>query len=284
MSHQGYQPLSTKDVVFVEGIEQSAALFKSDATLRVKDLLSKLEAICTASGQLSAAEVTMLFGHGISCELLRPGATDWEQGCLQFTLGFQSGGISAPKTATIEYPIPAPAAEAKPKAPIAAPKPIPAPEAVKAPEPKIPEPMTSGRSETIAATAPKAATNATAIPLPAPQNAVVASPSNTSSVVLDRSSVTALVDDTPELDLASFANVTAPGQSIEDELDLDNIDHSDVFSLMEAAADVTPLDDDFTFPEGLEGIEELNFDEAPVPKSISSPWDLEELDGMLMVK
>jgi hypothetical protein len=265
MSHQGYQPLSTKDVVFVEGIEQSAALFKSDATLRVKDLLSKLEAICTASGQLSAAEVAMLFGQGINCELLRPGATDWEQGCLQFTLGFQSGGISAPKTATIEYPIPAPAAE--PKAPIAAP----APKIVAAPTP-APTP------------APKTATISTAIPLPAPQNAVVASPTNTSSVVLDRSSVTALVDDTPELDLASFANVTAPGQSIEDELDLDNIDHSDVFSLMEAAADVTPLDDDFTFPEGLEGIEELNFDEAPVPKSISSPWDLEELDGMLMVK
>jgi hypothetical protein len=273
MSHQGYQPLSTKDVVFVEGIEQSAALFKSDATLRVKDLLSKLEAICTASGQLSAAEVTMLFGHGISCELLRPGATDWEQGCLQFTLGFQSGGISAPKTATIEYPIPAPAAAPAPKAPIAAPKPIPAPEAVKAPEPKIPEPMTSGRSETIAV--PKTATVETVIPLPAPQNAVVASPTNTSSVVLDRGG-----DDTPELDLASFANVTQPGKSIQDELELD---HSEVFSLMEQA-DVTPLDDDFTFPEGLEGMEELNFDEAPLPKSISSPWDLEELDGMLMVK
>jgi hypothetical protein len=271
MSHQGYQPLSTKDVVFVEGIEQSAVLFKSDATLRVKDLLSKLEAICTASGQLSAAEVTMLFGHGITCELLRPGATDWEQGCLQFTLGFQSGGISAPKTATIEYPIPAPAAEPTPKAPIAAP----APEPVKAPEPKIPEPIATAAPITTAA--PKTATTTNPIPLPAPQNAVVASRTNTSSVVLDRA-----VDDTPELDLDSFANVTAPDDAINDELD--HIDHSDVFSLMEEAADVTPLDDDFTFPEGLEGIEELNFDVVPTPKSISSPWDLEELDGMLTMK
>jgi hypothetical protein len=274
MSHQGYQPLSTKDVVFVEGIEQSAALFKSDATLRVKDLLSKLEAICTASGQLSAAEVTMLFGHGITCELLRPGATDWEQGCLQFTLGFQSGGISAPKTATIEYPIPAPAAEPTPKAPIAAPE----LKVVAAPAPE-PTPIA------IAAPAPKTTTIATAIPLPAPQNAVVASPSNTSSVVIDRSSVTApaLVDETPELDLASFSNVIELDAGTSDELDLE-IDHSDVFSLMEQVADVTPLDDDFTFPEGLEGIEELNFDAIPTPKSISSPWDLEELDGMLMVK
>jgi hypothetical protein len=276
MSHQGYQPLSTKDVVFVEGIEQSAALFKSDATLRVKDLLSKLEAICTASGQLSAAEVTMLFGHGITCELLRPGATDWEQGCLQFTLGFQSGGISAPKTATIEYPIPAPAAE--PKAPIAAP----APKIVAAPTPApTPEPTPAPTPESTPAPtpAPKTATISTAIPLPAPQNAVVASRTNTSSVVLDRA-----IDDTPELDLDSFANVTNPGQSIADELDLDNIDHSEVFSLMEQVGDVTPLDDDFTFPEGLEEIEELNFDAIPTPKSISSPWDLEELDGMLMVK
>jgi hypothetical protein len=263
---QGYQPLSTKDVVFVEGLEQSAALFKSDATLRVKDLLSKLEAICTASGQLSVAEVTLLFGGGINCELLCPGATDWQQGRLLFNLGFQSDGVTVPKTATIEYPIPA--ANPTPKAPIAAPE----PKVVTAPAPE-PTPIA------IAAPAPQTATIAPAIPLPAPQNAVVASPINTSSVVLDRA-----VDDTPELDLDSFANVTAPGASIEDELDLDNIDHSDVFSLMEEVADVTPLDDDFTFPEGLEGIEELNFDAIPTPKSISSPWDLEELDGMLMVK
>jgi hypothetical protein len=130
MSHQGYQPLSTKDVVFVEGLEQSAALFKSDATLRVKDLLSKIEAICTASGQLSPAEVSLLFGDGINCELLRPGATDWQQGRLLFNLGFQSAAapavepvaaivpkvvvaapvvVPAAKIATIEHPIPLPA-------------------------------------------------------------------------------------------------------------------------------------------------------------------------------
>jgi hypothetical protein len=282
MSHQGYQPLSTKDVVFVEGLAHSdAVLFKSDATLRVKDLLSKIEAICTASGQLSAAEVTLLFGHGIDCELLRPGATDWQQGCLQFSIGFQAE-VAAPPAAIPAGVLPTPsAAIAAP--PLPAPPPIaiktPAPEVAKVPAPiavKTPAPMVFDRPEAIAAPVPKAATVSPAIPLPAPQNAVVAAPSHTSTVVLNRP-----VDQTPELDLASFANVTRPGQPIQDELE---IDHSDVFSLMAAATDVTPLNDDFTFSEELEDIEALNFDPTPNPKSISSPWDLEELDGMLMIK
>ncbi len=299
MSHQGYQPLSTKDVVFVEGLEQSAALFKSDATLRVKDLLSKIEAICTASGQLSPEEVSMLFGHGINCELLRPGATDWQQGRLLFNLGFQSADVPAlesvaapvlePVAVPVLEPIAVPALKAitmtgrlttseHPIVPTPAAVVVPAPAAVVVPAPA-------------AAPAPPAATSEhPVISLPAPQNAVVASPSNTSSVVLDRSSVTApitatpdLADETPELDLASFANVIELHAGTSDEADLD-LDHSDVFSLMDQISDVTPLDDDFTFPEGLEGIEELNFDVIPTPKSISSPWDLEELDGMLMVK
>jgi hypothetical protein len=291
MSHQGYQPLSTKDVVFVEGLEQSAALFKSDATLRVKDLLSKIEAICTASGQLSPEEVSMLFGHGINCELLRPGATDWQQGRLLFNLGFQSADVAAlePIAVPVLEPIAVPVLKAitmtgrlttseHPIVPTPAAVVVPAPAAAPAPPAAT---MTDRRSETI---------EPPVISLPAPQNAVVASPSNTSSVVLDRSSVTTpiapapdLADETPELDLASFANVIELHAATSDEADLD-LDHSDVFSLMDQISDVTPLDDDFTFPEGLEGIEELNFDVLPTPKSISSPWDLEELDGMLMVK
>jgi hypothetical protein len=248
MSHQGYQALSTKDVVFVEGLENSASLFKTDATLRVKDLLTKIQAICTASGQLSAEEVSILFGAGINCEILRPGATDWASGKLQLNLGFQPGdrlkttetAVSMPsKTATIEHPTP-------PRNTIA---PIP----------------------TATATVDRASVRATIA-------------RSSISATLDRSSVVTPIkaDELPELDLASFTNATLhdDDDAIES---LEAIDHSDVFSLMEDP-DVTPLSDDFVFGEGLEGLEGLEFDAEPATKSISSPWDLEELDSMLMVK
>jgi hypothetical protein len=257
MSHQGYQALSTKDVVFVEGLENSASLFKTDATLRVKDLLTKIQTICAASGQLSAEEVSILFGAGINCEILRPGATDWASGKLQLNLGFQPGdrlkptetAVSTPsKTATIEHSVvkDRPAVIAPPRNTIA---PMP----------------------TATATIDRASVSATV-------------DRSSVSATLDRASVVTPLkaDDLPELDLASFTNAT-----LHDDDDamgsLEAIDHSDVFSLMEDP-DVTPLGDDFGFGEALEGLEGLEFDAEPVAKSISSPWDLEELDSMLMVK
>jgi hypothetical protein len=271
MSHQGYQALSTKDVVFVEGLENSASLFKTDATLRVKDLLTKIQAICAASGQLSAEEVSILFGAGINCEILRPGATDWASGKLQLNLGFQPGdrlkttetAIAIPsKTATIEHPI------APPRNTIA---PMPTATAAATATAKI------DRSS-VSATVDRSSVSATV-------------DRSSVSATLDRASVSATVDrasvatplkadDVPELDLASFTNAILPDDAIES---LEEIDHSDVFSLMEDP-DVTPLSDDFVFGEGLEGLEGLEFDAEPATKSISSPWDLEELDSMLMVK
>jgi hypothetical protein len=268
MSHQGYQALSTKDVVFVEGLENSASLFKTDATLRVKDLLTKIQAICAASGQLSAEEVSILFGAGINCEILRPGATDWASGKLQLNLGFQPGdrlkttetAIAIPsKTATIaHHPI------APPRNTIA---PMPTATA------KIDRSSVSASIDraSVSATVDRASVSATV------DRASV-------SATVDRSSVATplKVDDAPELDLASFTNATLhdDDDAIES---LEAIDHSDVFSLMEDP-DVTPLSDDFVFGEGLEGLEGLEFDAEPATKSISSPWDLEELDSMLMVK
>jgi KGK domain len=297
MSHQGYQPLSTKDVVFVEGLANSALLFKTDATLRVKDLLARVEAICASSDQLSAEEVQMLFGQGIACEVLRPGATDWQQGRLQFNIGFESG-IPAPKvpiamkTATIEHARTAT--------------------------------MTSGRSETIESAKTATIERPIATPIATPvvvppvvvppvaavpvvaATPVVAPPTATASVnraslvtpIVAPPSPVMVAEDLPELDLASFSNATDHeinrdnddinhGDINHGDMDHGDIDHSDVFSLMEAA-DVTPLGDDFSFSaglEGLEGLEALNFDaDEPPSKSISSPWDLEELDGMLMLK
>lgn len=282
MSHQGYQALSTKDVVFVEGLENSASLFKTDATLRVKDLLTKIQAICTASGQLSAEEVSILFGAGINCEILRPGATDWASGKLQLNLGFQPGdrlkttetAIAIPsKTATVEpHPI------VKDQPPVIAP-------------PR--NPIAPMPTATAAATA-TAKIDRSSVSAPVDRSSVSATLDRSSvSATVDRSSVSASfdrasiatprqVDDVPELDLASFTNATLhdDDDAIES---LEEIDHSDVFSLMEDP-DVTPLSDDFVFGEGLEGLEGLEFDAEPATKSISSPWDLEELDSMLMVK
>jgi hypothetical protein len=95
MSHQGQQTLTAKDVVFVEGFERSASLFKNDATLRIKDLLAKIEAICLKSGELSSEEIAILFGNGIGCEVLRPGAEDWQTGNLNLSLQFRAGAVAA---------------------------------------------------------------------------------------------------------------------------------------------------------------------------------------------
>lgn len=118
MSHQGYQPLSAKDVLFVEGFEQSASLFKADATLRVKDLLAKVATICAQSGELSTAEMDLLFGAGVSCEVLRPGQADWQTGQLQLQFAFAAGSSGA------VTPVASAAASAVATVPVAAAAPV----------------------------------------------------------------------------------------------------------------------------------------------------------------
>jgi hypothetical protein len=98
MSQQGKMSLSVKDVIHVEGFPGSASLFQDNATLRIKDLLSKLEAVFSQSGMLSADEVRALMQQGIPCEMLQPGAGDWQAGCIRLSLDFQPL-VSAPETA-----------------------------------------------------------------------------------------------------------------------------------------------------------------------------------------
>jgi hypothetical protein len=269
MSHQGYQALSTKDVVFVEGLENSAALFKTDATLRVKDLLAKIQAICAASGQLSAEEVSILFGAGINCEILRPGATDWAQGKLQLNLGFQST-VGLKSTDTVALPPPSKTATIADRQSETTQPPIAPPRNTIAPMPTA----VASATATIDRASMRATIDRSSVSTTVDRSSV--------STTVDRSSVaTPIKVDVPELDLASFTNATLLDDNAMDPLD---IDHSNVFSLMEDP-DVTPLGDDFVFGEGLEGLEGLEFDVEPAAaKSISSPWDLEELDSMLMVK
>jgi KGK domain len=273
MSQQGYQRLTTKDVVFVEGLENSSTLFKTDATLRVKDLLSKIEAICLASGQLSPEEIQILFRDGLNCELLRPGAPDWTQGRLQLSLEFVPAGTApaaAPTTsATTSAPVAvvAPIAPPQPPAPVVTTPPaaVVTPAAPVAPAPVAPAPVVA--SATIDRSTIDRASVSAPIAAPAPFVIIAEAPEAEPEAEV-------------ELDIAHFANATDHEINIPGEVD---IDHSDVFSLMEDPS-ITPLADDFSFGEALAGLEGLEFDASVTAKSISSPWDLEELDSMLLVK
>ncbi|MBE9031449.1 hypothetical protein IQ266_17075 [filamentous cyanobacterium LEGE 11480] len=235
MSHQGYHHLSAKDVVFVEGIESSASLFKTDATLRIKDLLDKVKTICAESNQLSAEEVDILFGEGINCEILRPGATDWQSGSLQMNLGFQAkenGGGTAPATpSATPISIPQTNRNNPPAAPAAPPVAMPA------------------------QTAPKAAAAPT----------------------------TASAEPVIELEIENFTNAT--NSSVLESNQSLGIDHEDVFSLMENTS-AEEIGERFSFEEGFGDIEALEIDNKPTESTdpIASPWDLEELDSMLMAK
>jgi hypothetical protein len=82
--------LSSRDVVFFEQLSLGASWLHTPVTLRVQDLLTKLETICIQSEELSVPEAALLFGAGIECELLQPGAQDWQTGRLRLRLEFET--------------------------------------------------------------------------------------------------------------------------------------------------------------------------------------------------
>lgn len=242
MSHQNYQTLTTKDVVVVEGLASSSGMFQTAATLRVKDLLAKLEGICTASGQITIEEMRLLFGDGIHCEVLQPGAADWQVGQLKLNFGFEA---SPDMKATMPgIAIPPQKVVAAPEVKVAE---------VKAPEMKAPE-------------------------IKAPVAEVKAAEPQAESKATRAASE-------PELELSQFDNA---GESIAspfgNAMSSDDIDSSDIFSLVGdelIESDVSGL----SFEEALESISSLELEDAsPLPKVLSSPWDMEDLDSMLTMK
>jgi KGK domain len=90
MSQQAKLSLSTKDVIHIEGFQENASLFKNESTLRIRTILQQLQTACTASG-MGLAEVNALMEQGIPCEVLQPGANDWQMGCIRLSLEFQPG-------------------------------------------------------------------------------------------------------------------------------------------------------------------------------------------------
>jgi KGK domain len=105
MSQQAKLSLSTKDVIHIEGFQENASLFKNESTLRIRTILQQLQTACTASG-MGLAEVNALMEQGIPCEVLQPGANDWQMGCIRLSLEFQPGPaastVSMASTVTLE--------------------------------------------------------------------------------------------------------------------------------------------------------------------------------------
>jgi hypothetical protein len=228
MSYQGYQPLSAKDVLFVEGFEQSASLFTADATLRVKDLLAKVATICAQSGSLSAAEMELLFGAGVACEVLRPGNDDWQTGRLQWQFGFVSDVAGA----------------VAPAAPVA----IAAPVASAAPAPAVAAPETAA---------------SVAEPTAAPE-AGFASFADAMDDDFDAPAVGA-PETAASLPIDTISNMIVNEEVAAPEVD-GPVEDNDEFGLMDAM-------DAFSMDEPAPAIDESMGD---------SPWDLGELDDMLM--
>ena len=97
MSQQATLSLSTKDVIHIEGFQENASLFKNESTLRIRTILQQLQTACTDSG-MGLSEVNALMEEGIPCEILQPGAADWQVGRIRLSLEFQLG--TAASTAT----------------------------------------------------------------------------------------------------------------------------------------------------------------------------------------
>jgi hypothetical protein len=93
MSQQAKLSLSTKDVIHIEGFQENASLFKNESTLRIRTILQQLQTACTSSG-MGLAEVNALMEQGIPCEVLQPGAADWQVGSIRLSLEFQLGPVA----------------------------------------------------------------------------------------------------------------------------------------------------------------------------------------------
>jgi hypothetical protein len=92
MSQHSTLSLSTKDVIHIEGFQENASLFKNESTLRIQTILQQLQTACTESG-MGLSEVNALMQQGIPCEVLQPGAADWQVGRIRLSLEFQLGTV-----------------------------------------------------------------------------------------------------------------------------------------------------------------------------------------------
>ena len=88
MSQHSTLSLSSKDVIYIEGFPENASLFKNESTLRIRTILQQLQTACTESG-MGLLEINALMEQGIPCEVLQPGAADWQVGRIRLSLEFQ---------------------------------------------------------------------------------------------------------------------------------------------------------------------------------------------------
>ena len=94
MSKQARISLSTKDVIHIEGFQETASIFKNDSTLRIRGILQQLQNAFAQSG-MDVSEINALMEQGIPCEVLQPNAPDWQVGALRLSLDFQPGAVRA---------------------------------------------------------------------------------------------------------------------------------------------------------------------------------------------
>ena len=88
MTQQATLSLSAKDVIHIEGFQENASLFKNQSTLRIQTILQQLQTAFTESG-MGLLEINALMQQGIPCEVLQPGAADWQGGRIRLSLEFQ---------------------------------------------------------------------------------------------------------------------------------------------------------------------------------------------------
>ena len=100
MSQHSTLSLSTKDVIHIEGFQENASLFKNESTLRIRTILQQLQTACTDSG-MGLSEVNALMQQGIPCEVLQPGAADWQVGRIRLSLEFQLGTAVSTTVSTV---------------------------------------------------------------------------------------------------------------------------------------------------------------------------------------
>ena len=88
MTQQATLSLSAKDVIHIEGFQENASLFKNQSTLRIQTILQQLQTAFTES-DMGLLEINALMQQGIPCEVLQPGAADWQGGRIRLSLEFQ---------------------------------------------------------------------------------------------------------------------------------------------------------------------------------------------------
>jgi KGK domain len=125
MSQSNRITLSAKDVVSVENFQGQTALMEHTTLFKVQDLIAQVEASCIGGGSLSADEVQQLISQGLPCEVLCPGAADWQAGSLRLSLEFIPGAmpgaasrVAVGKSRSVPQPPPAKARAAAPSKPV----------------------------------------------------------------------------------------------------------------------------------------------------------------------